>query len=203
MEQRYYLYLTRESWVGAWVNGGEIPINPASAYLSDVREGTRTPDEAYQQTSSGVPDWVLSDSDGPCPIKVMPGAGSIMLKNVSIDWGPGKVAHVAQGIASSRFEDGLILSLALSLDSQLAKKLGKEACVQIRCMACLIETLDQQIGTKCKWGKVRYRDGFARNHFLKSKADEWQQEYRLLWLTPDVSPRTVVLPPNMATRVVW
>lgn len=42
---KVYLYLEKEEWADAWVNGGEIPITPASNYQSDERIGTMTPDE--------------------------------------------------------------------------------------------------------------------------------------------------------------
>jgi hypothetical protein len=202
MARPYYLYLTEESWIDAWISGGDVPINPASAYLSTIREGTKTPDETLQKSIEGMPDWVVGgDNRAVPPFRVHPG-GDLTLRNLVVVQGS-DVAQIESGRATNKFEDGLILSLSTRLDSMIAERLRKKACVQIRCMACLIEALDEQIGAHCKWGRVRYRDGYARNHFLKSAADSWQDEYRLLWRTEDVSPRTVTLPPNMAQRVFW
>lgn len=200
MDRSYYVYLTEEAWVYPWIDGGPVPLNPASAYLSDVREGTRTPDETLQQTISGMSDWIVGGGTGSGPFKINPGA-ALTISGIGIQVGDNPPEHVVHGKAASRFEDGLILSMSTRLDGEIAKRLGKRACVQIRCMACLIEALDAQLGVKSKWGEVRYRDGFSRNHFLKATADAWQSEYRLLWLTPNVLPRIVTLPPNTASQV--
>src|SRR5437868_5052394 len=165
MARPYYLYLTKESWVAAWVSGGDIPINPASAYVSDVRQGTKTPDETLQKSIAGMPDWVVGgDGRENSPFRIHPGA-DVTISGITIVQGA-DVAHIAAGRVTNRFEDGLILSLSTRLDGEIADRLGKKACVEIRCMACLIDALDDQIGIKCTWGRVGYRDGFARNHFL-------------------------------------
>jgi hypothetical protein len=117
-------------------------------------------------------------------------------------WGE-PAAYVADGQAECRFEDGLILSLSTRLDGRVAERLGKVACVRIRSLPRLIASLNEQIGVAARCGPVEYRDGYARNHFLKATADQWQQEYRLLWITDTVSPRTVELPSRMASRVYW
>lgn len=202
MARLYYIYLTEKEWVEAWEKGGTVPINPASAYVSDIREGTRTPDETLQRTIRGMPDWVVGAGTGRGPFRIQPGGG-LTIQNIGIQIGDGPVCDIADGHADCRFEDGLILSLSTELDGKIAHRLGKKACVRIRCMACLIEALDEQLGVSCRWGAVHYRDGYARNHFLKSAADAWQKEYRLLWLTDDVQPRAVVIPPNSASRVLW
>jgi hypothetical protein len=202
MTRSYYLYLTEEAWADNWVNGGIVPINPASTYLSDVREGTKTPDETFQRTVAGMPDWVVGGNSGKGPLNMLPG-GDLTIEGITIQVGENLIAHVAHGRATCQLEDGLILSLSTRLDGELACRLGKKACVQIRCMACLIEALDEQIGVNCKWGRVKYRDGYARDHFLKSESDSWQHEYRLLWLTNDVQRRMVELPANTARRVFW
>lgn len=202
MSRSYYVYLTEEAWIDAWVDGGDIPINPASAYLADVREGTKTPDETVQKAIKGMSDWIVGGGSGQGRFRIGPGA-ELTINNITIDIDGGPQEFVRHGHASHHIGDGLILSMSTRLDGQIAERLGKRACVEIRCMACLIEALDEQIGVKCKWGSVAYRDGYARNHFLKATADAWQSEYRLLWLTPDVAKRIVRLPPNIASRVCW
>lgn len=202
MTKPYYLYLTEEAWVDAWLSGGEVPINPASTYVSDVRGGTKTPDETLQKTIEGMPDWIVGGDNRHAPPFRLDIGADVTISGITIVQGQ-DVAHVSNGRATNTFQDGLILSLSTRLDEEVARGLGKEACVQIRCMACLIEALDEQIGVTCKWGSVQYRDGFVRNHFLKSSADAWQREYRLLWVIENVSRRSVRLPPRMAERVFW
>jgi hypothetical protein len=205
MATHYYVYLTREEWAEAWESGGPVPINPASSYLSDVREGTQTPDETLQRSSRGVPDWVIGGNGGTergSPIQLGPNTSLSIIDCVFEGFGH-PTAHVAEAVAHCHFEDGLILSLSTRLDGGLASRLGKAACVRINSMPRLISELNRQIGTDAKSGPIQYRDGYARNHFLKATADQWQQEYRLLWVTEDVSPRMVQLPAGIASRAYW
>lgn len=194
-----YLYLTEVSWVEPWERGGPIPINPASAYLSDQRQGTLTPDETIQRAVRGIPEWVVGGSAAQGGLRVQLGA-SVTLSNCTAST-PTRTATIEWGRMYSRVEDGLILSFSTELGSGIAQRLGKKACVRIRSMTRLIESLNAQIGAECTQGLVRYRDAYDRNHFLKSAADAWQKEYRLLWLTGDVRPRVASLPPGIATKV--
>jgi hypothetical protein len=180
-----FLYLTKSEWAGAWVNGGEIPINLASYYRSDSRSGIYTPDENLIHQSSvdlrSLQPYIRIDN----------------VKNLTLigNYFDGQRAPDVRG-ASSYKEDGLILSFCTTFDAKIAKRLGKKACVKILNVDELKKCIDTQLGIIGDMGECRYTRDHQRDHFMKSVEDEWQREYRIFWKSD--KPVTVTLPPGMA-----
>ncbi|EGR2205853.1 hypothetical protein RCC09_004615 [Vibrio parahaemolyticus] len=184
-----YLYLTEVEWADAWINGGEIPISLASSYLSESREGIYTPDEN-----------LIHDSPYPIPAFRQFGIHLENVKNVTMTgntFNGKKIPDVKN--ASYYKEDGLILSFCNELDTEIARRLGKKACVKILDMHQLKMALDSEVGSKGIMKNCSYTKGFQRDHFLKSTEDSWQNEFRLFWKS-DKSVR-VAIPPNIGELV--
>jgi hypothetical protein len=168
-----YLYLIKKEWVSTWIDGGEIPISLASTYLSDARDGTQTPDENRIHESN-----VDLESLEPM-IKLGKGAsiGSFTMTNSTFN------GQRIPDILDAKYilEDGLILSFCNKKSKNIAQRLGKEACVKILDIAALKEIIDEQLGIEGTMGPCEYTTDHQRNHFLKSSADSWQDEYRIFW----------------------
>jgi len=166
-----YLYLTEVKWAAAWVNGGEIPISPASTYVRDSRDGIYTPDEN-----------LVHHSSYPIPSFQQFGFHLENIKNLNMSgntFNGRKIPEVKN--ASYYNEDGLILSFCDILDEEVAKRMGKKACVKILDINRLKTSLDNEIGSKGVMKNCTYTKGFQRDHFLKSTDDSWQKEFRLFW----------------------
>lgn len=201
MATRYFIYLTEEAWTEVWEHGGRVPLNPASAYLASERRGTKTPDEGRIRTIEGMPDWVV---EGPNRFFNIQGdAAGISVSNMGFEHYRGEPARVEHGRAETVASDGIILCLSTQLSQAIGTRLGKKACVEIMSLDHLVKVLNQRIGIECLRDKVCYTDGFARNHFLKSREDEWQHEYRLFWPVTFVISRDVELPSGIGKRVFW
>lgn len=180
-----YLYLSKLEWAEAWVSGGDIPISLASRYLSNVRNGTATPDEN-----------TIFESPMPRPILQKIGIGINECKNITISrsfMGGIPISHME---ISDYAEDGLILSFCNSNSEYIARRLGKVACVKILKMAALKECFDEQLGCCSVMKKCDYTKGHERNLFLKSIEDSWQDEYRLFWKLHQ--ERSVCIPAGFA-----
>ncbi|MEG4316486.1 hypothetical protein U8L64_15885 [Pseudomonas sp. FIP_A4] len=184
-----YLYLTKAQWVDTWVNGGSIPIALASSYLSDIRDGIMTPDEN-----------LIHESNIPIPSLQQHGIHIENTRNITI------TGFISNGIrqpdilhANYYKEDGLILSFCNSFNREIAKRMGKEACVRILNIEKLRKSIDKQIGCKGIMKDCEYTSSHNRNHFLKHESDAWQDEYRMFWRT--TRERWVVLPEGTAELV--
>jgi hypothetical protein len=187
---RRYLYLTHESWAGAWIDGGVVPILPASTYKADVRLGTSTPDENLIHQS-------------PIDIASLRRFG-ISVQNVK-DFT--FVGNRCNGIpmpecrnADYYVEDGIILSFSNVASLEIMNRLGKAACVAILDFDNLKCSLDKQLNTIGVADNCGYTADHQRNHFLKGVLDSWQQEYRIFWKIQE--PRSVHILPGTAVRVV-
>lgn len=189
-----YLYLNQHSHADTWVNGGLIPINPASTYKAMERAGIFTPDENLIHNSPvdlSVPNRVFD-------FGLNPTIKNFNLTNVVV--GGIRMPDISNG--SYYTEDGLILSFSKELSGNLARKMKKKACVKIPSIDLLKEHLDAQLGIESKAGFCKYTFDHQRNHFLKSTLDMWQAEYRLFWaLTKKVE---VNIPAGTAELVrIW
>ncbi|MEH6565542.1 MAG: hypothetical protein V7756_09495 [Halopseudomonas sp.] len=187
-----YLYLTRPDWTTAWVLGGDVPISLASNYLSPERKGIYTPDENLTHNSP-VDLLSLKPFIGFGP---NPDVRGLTIKGCSFNG----VAIPDIVNASIYLEDGLILSFCDAFDIDIAKRLDKKACVEIKNIDRLRSFLNWKLGKTAKFGSCLYTTDHQRNHFLKSQHDSWQQEYRFFWRINQ--SRSVTLPPGMA-KVVW
>lgn len=189
---KLYLYLTKREWSKTWIEGGTIPLNLASKYLSDNRSGINTPDENNQRELKNLDEKLLgligNMDDVPTKGK---NSFKIDIGKISLD---DKV--VAKNVQYKRFfEDGYILSFSTKLEKSIMQKLGKEACVEILDFVKLFEHLNSQIEINGVHKKCEYTKGENRNVFLKSIKDEWQHEYRFYWKTNNnkISNETIKL----------
>lgn len=185
-----FLYLTETAWANAWIYGGEIPINLASSYLSKSRKGIMTPDENLIHESA-------------VPIPSLQHYG-YFFKNVK---GLTFKGNYSNGIllpelhnANYYAEDGLILSFCNHFDKRTAERFEKKACVKILNIEKTRNELDRKLGCKSVMKACKYTDDHKRNHFLKSKEDEWQDEFRIFWKAR--ASKRVNIPQGTA-ELVW
>ncbi|OEO24037.1 hypothetical protein AX279_19580 [Pseudomonas sp. J237] len=172
-EVSLYLYLNEQWHAGAWVNGGTVPINPASTYRKMEREGIFTPDENLIHKAE-------VDLMGLSPfLSIAPGAQIRGLTMTNNYMNGVRMPDIRD--ACYYLEDGLILSFSQRLTGVIARKMKKKACVKILDMELLKAQLDEQLGVVSKAGFCAYTAGHERNHFLKSDLDLWQAEFRLFW----------------------
>lgn len=187
-----YLYLGRKEWAEAWVDGGKIPINPASTYLSDERAGTMTPDENLVHKSN-------------VDLQTLSRSGAIGFKELH------DFSFIGCSINGERIpdihnayyyqEDSLILSFCNHLSPDTARKLGKVICVEIINISKTKKKLDKKLGIRGGMKKCDYTDDHQRNHFLKSKDDSWQDEFRIFWKSQ--RGETWVTIPSGTAKIVW
>lgn len=182
-----YLYLTQHSWVTSWVEGGEVPLVVSSTYLSQERSGTLTPDENLIESSTH-------------PQSIFGSSASVTGRDNFIGTFVRNGEVVANNIMINHYvEDGLVLCLANSCRDDIARGLGKLACVKIHDVNELKATLDEQVGSASIMGPCKYTTSYHRNHFLKSVEDEWQDEFRLFW--KGIGSRTVIIPKGIGVQV--
>lgn len=182
-----YLYLAKKEWVQPWTKGGVVPLYQASKYLSDVREGVMTPDENLIDTST-------HDIKQHGDVFKFVGGGTVILKDSFVNG----IYHPSM-VLEQKTEDGLVLCLSNSKNSEVAARLIKTSCVEIRDVEFLKRHLDKQIGIISIMKTCEYTGGHNRNHFLKSSLDAWQDEYRIFW--PGAKSIRVSIPSGIATEV--
>jgi hypothetical protein len=185
-----FLYLTETEWAKTWIEGGEIPINLASSYRSESRDGIMTPDEN-----------LIHESAIPIPSLKQHGFHFENVKNLTF------TNNFSNGVrlpdihnANYYSEDGLILSFCNHFCLITAEKLGKRACVKILDIEKTKKKLDKQLGCKGIMKSCQYTESHQRNHFLKSTEDQWQDEYRIFWKRK--IEKRVKVPSGTAT-LVW
>lgn len=184
-----YLYLTRTIWVRSWVQGGPIPLNLASAYKSAERKGIYTIDENLIHESNYDLNK-LSEYGMVCD----------SVRNLSIGSFEYNGVVVARNIQGSKYEDdGLILSLCNVMNRDIARKMGKLACVKINDVNKLKLIIDEQLGVAGIARTCTYTESHIRNHFTKSLLDKWQNEYRIFWKVD--SKKEIMLPKGIAKRI--
>jgi hypothetical protein len=184
-----YLYLTKLEWVDAWINEGEIPINLASIYLSNTRDGTSTPDEN-----------LIHQSVVPIPYYKQHGISIENCKNVTIsNFRSNGIKLPSVKNAKYYLEDGGILSLCNTFDVSIAKKLGKSACIKILDVETIRKSFGKQLGCKAVMGECQYTTDHQRGQFLKSVEDSWQNEYRIFF--PTTKLKSVRVPARVAEFV--
>lgn len=182
-----YLYLTQKKWVQPWIKGGVVPLFSASKYLSDERSGVFTPDENLIDTST-------HDVKNYSGMITMEGDSTLTITNSFV-----RGTFHSRMVFDQKIENGLVLCLANSKSIDIAKRLGKEACVEILNVDLLKRYLDKQIGANSIMRPCEYTDGHNRNHFLKSSQDAWQDEFRIFW--PGVDSLRVSIPSGIGREV--
>jgi len=184
-----YLYLTRPEWAATWVNGGAIPIQLASTYLSDSRSGTNTPDETLVHRSSYDITKFRQFGIGAQEVR------GLTMRNNTYNGMPMPDVYDADFY----HDDGIILSFSDELSSDIRDRLHKQACVEILDIRKLKRIIDKQLGVTGVAGACEYTRDHQRDHFLKSIDDAWQREYRLFW--PILARVTVTIPAGLARSV--
>ena len=188
-----YLYLSRPEFVDEWLNGGVVPFFPARKYLSDERKGILTPDEILQEDWEGLDREQLA--------KVGFGFETGYVQDVQII----DCAHGGRGIPNSRvdsyFEDAALFCCSRFLSRELMERFEKRAVVEIVDINTLINQIEDTVRKPCRFGYVKYTNTKKRSHFLKSREDRWQREYRIVIPWTEQSPVTVKVPAGIANII--
>ena len=190
---RYFKYLERQEFAKTWIEGGFVPINPASAYYSSERGGKFTPDELMQRSLVG-PMQRLIDSR---VIGIQQNTNTnITMRNCRII-DPSGVQVIDYAAHLVKREDSYIDCYSTELSSVLSKELKRDFVVEIVDVESLARAFDQQVGIDSVRGVVDYTDGYERSHFVKSVGDSWQKEFRLVWMKDGIDPLFLEVPPGL------
>ena len=177
MSDPKYVYLAKSEFVNTWVNGGQLPIQPASAYWAseENRKGAFTPDELLIQDSPYPLDWLRTYSP------------NITITGCSIRQEDGSFAKIPDvHKAKYYYQDGLVLCLSNSICRSRAIRIGepygpRPFVVKVDKVPELFGLLSEQLGIWGSIGPCKYTDHHNRNAFLKSNIDSWQDEFRMYW----------------------
>ena len=190
---RYFKYLERQEFAKTWIEGGFVPINPASAYYSSERGGKFTPDELMQRSLVG-PMQGLIDSRV-IGIQQNTNANITVRNCLIID--PSGVQVIDYAAHLVRREDSYIDCYSTELSSVLSIELQRNFVVEISDIEALASAFDRQIGLRSLRRAVDYTDSYDRSHFVKSNSDSWQKEFRLVWMKDGVEPFLVEVPSGL------
>lgn len=199
-----YIYLGSKDFVRAWVEGGKVPINPASKFKSLDRAGTQTPDEMVniltKVTSREAYELFcqVMGHDPRAPTRTD-------MHNMQLETQDGQIFRLSGSV--TRFEQESYISCMSTIGTK--KKLEewastptpKVACVELLKREELANIVSAALGVPTYEGQLGYTAGDQRGHFMKSVEDSWQCEYRMAWLKDGSRPITVELPAGMAREV--
>jgi hypothetical protein len=193
-----FLYLRDDAWADTWVNGGKVPLSPASNYRreEDERSGIFTPDEVRHVSLDGF--------DAPTEKFVESIMSTLppMVQFKDVSWFDGTNSGRLDGYVMQQDRNSLILCFASIFSRKLLNRFGdKNAVVRVIDPRRLLTILGEQIGVPTQYRRIQYTSGPRRNTFLKSKADAWQHEVRMAWFPEVVETRWVVLPPGIAVKL--
>ena len=182
-----YLYLSKKSWAEPWIEGGYIPINLASTYKSEIRDGIYTPDENNIRRLDNLDEERFE--------RIAKIGDSGIGKGSSIRIKVGKYIEGGKTIATdidfnAYYDDGYVVSFSQTCHKGLMERLNKEVCVEINDVNKIRRQISSQIGLKGKTRVCAYTSSKNRNHFLKSTKDDWQDEVRIFWKTVTSDPQT-------------
>lgn len=191
---RLFIYLNETEHADTWLEGGQIPILPASHYRKKERKGIHTPDELLIYNS-------------PIPIESLENYGISIrgaVKDCSfIDCKSNGFRIPDIHNLSHYEEDALVLCFCKSSREELAERFGgKQACVEIQSIKNLKRYIDRQLGYRGELRECKYTNDHQRNHFLKSEQDAWQEEVRIIWKVHNPAKRWVKVKPGTA-KLVW
>lgn len=195
-----YVYIPREDWVSTWLDGGEIPIQPASLYrvgCESARQGKMTTDEVLNHESSFPINKLKSLGLDLANIRDLDIVGATFKTK------DGSVKKLPDIVNASYYEqDGLVLCLSNTVSRLRSKKLGhRKFVVQINDIRTLFEVIDKQLGGGGQFGPCRYTQDHNRNAFLKSIRDSWQDEFRFFWPRDNPVTAYVEIPKGLCTLV--
>jgi hypothetical protein len=172
--QNPYLYLEKPEYAETWINGGKISIKLASCYKSDERNGIYTLDENIVSNNSYQSKLDFDNISR--LLHIFNSSGIPGFDTVVRSRGKNNGLQLMM-----KYEDGYILSFCTKKDKKIMEKLGKRVCVQINDVFKLKQFIDEQMRCLGKYDRCKYTKRHCRDHFLKSKEDEWQKECRIFW----------------------
>ena len=183
-----YVYLKEKSHADTWVNGGKIPLSVATSYKKNVRDGIYTPDEGFIY-------------DSPIPLEEIEKDYVKFEGDIhDFTWS----GNTFNGVATPNYEnvsryceDGLIICFSREFSNEIGVRFkDKVACVKILDIHKLFQIIDDQFPVDGKLADCEYTDDHQRNHFLKSKQDDWMRETRMFWRNIEI--KEVEIPPGLA-----
>ena len=191
---RLFLYLKESSHAEVWLTGGVVPFYPARKYLSDDRKGILTPDEILQESSQGLNRTDLAMNGIIfCPTG---GVRNLRITGINGDGGP-----IPDTRIDSYYEEAALFCCSATLSKKQMMLFEKTIAIEILEMSKLIALIEAKIGDQSRYGYVQYTGSLNRSHFLKSREDEWQSEYRIVIPWDEQQPIHVELPEGICQRV--
>ena len=197
-----YKYLYNEEFASTWINGGRIPIFPASTYRAVDRRGTNTPDEVIKQKfSTGSVKRAFESNAFGFDRNFL---GPVRMNNVTIQGFQDQLRPLnINGMFVRSEQDAFIDCYSCEFSEELMVRLEtKNTCVEIDNIDGLLDEFDKQIGIKSIRRKIIYTKGLERDHFVKSDEDSWQKEFRAVWDVSNVASLVVVVPSGFCRRVI-
>lgn len=198
-----YIYLSSPEFVKNWVEGGELPLKDVNYYLAQERKAEKTLDEGrfidfdkdkdYSEVNSLLNSFIkIQDSS------IEEFQGNISIKNFTI---VDKKRNIHQQLNKyeKRNIKGLVLCMSTKKCKKIAGRFDRKYCVQITDFPKLKKSFDEQLGCIGISNKCKYTSKAFRNHFLKSKHDSWQSEFRVIW--DDLDPANVIIPRGIAKEI--
>jgi hypothetical protein len=192
---RKVIYLKSVEHADTWVNGGAVPLNHARKFMSEIREGTKTPDEVMQKTIRGAGLQELTGVQ-------IGGTGTIDRAVFDKCHFGGRIIERVE--YSQHPEDALLLCMCNRFDEKVMERLGHKVAVVVLYIQEFRLALNGLVGTSCKYGRVNYtKEPGNRSHFLKGLEDSWQDEYRFAWIGDGLGTedKNIVLPAGLTERI--
>lgn len=188
-----FLYLTKAAFAETWIKGGQVPINPASAYLGASTTGVKTPDEVlqfgFEGKFTGTPRQIAD------AISIV-ASGHGVIEDCHFNG-----AHIEHAYVTDIYDDpSYIMSLSTELSNTIMTRLEKVCAVRFDSPDALKRVLDEQLGTS-RSGLLTYTTGSSRGHFLRGEDSEYMKEFRFSWRRSGTEPVYVTIPPGLCELV--
>jgi len=189
-----FVYLERPEYGDTWINGGRIPLNPVSMYRAAERSGIYTPDEQLHRsfregTDPDIQQMMAAMSDG-----------HLMFDNCDVHDGTKLHTGVTTWM-TGEMRDALVLCFARGLSRNLCRRLNKTIAVKVTDPIALLDHISHQLSSKGELRVIGYTNGHDRHHCLKSSADSWQVEARMLWVPEKIEQTWVEIPRGTGSLV--
>jgi hypothetical protein len=196
-----YRFFDNEDYALAWINGGVVRIAPAATYLSQERDGIMTPDERLIYESP-IP-FEEVESFGAFELPRGQITGATFTDNVVIDRIDGidvvrKIPDLHQ--VKHYYEDVGVICLCNDDDPAVIKRMKKSWSVDIPDVEKVLSIISEQLGIAGEMGDCEYTRDHQRTHYLKSTADQWQDEFRLVFKGLKET-RFVEVPPGLGQNL--
>lgn len=183
-----YKYLERQ-YMNSWINGGLLPLKPATSYLAQEseRKGNLTPDEGKTLKGDGLTNDRYAELREKADERVVIHARLVKLESVYI-------SHFIQDTWN-----GLVLCFSTVEDRRICTQFDKyDTCILIPDEDALFAHISAELGVEGRAGNCKYTEEPHRDVFQKSTKDGWQQEYRMFWPVTEPELRWVSIPAGTA-----